>query len=263
MLHPLHWIDAFADGAFAGNPAAVCWLDAPVDDAWQQSLATELGISETCFVTPGTDAFGLRWFTPSTEVDLCGHATLAAAHALRSDGRVPEDGTVTFSTRSGLLQVRPVGDLLELDLPSDPPTPVDLPDPLASWRPDVVACARSRNFVVVELSDAVAVASLVPDRAAVAAADEHAVVCTARAAEPSLDVVLRVFAPNLGIDEDPVTGSAQCAVGPYWASRLGRDTLVSAQLSARGGRLQTEVRGDRVGVAGRAVTVLRGEVQGP
>lgn len=258
---PLFWVDAFSERPFAGNPAAVCLLERPADEGWMRSLANELGLSETAYVWPQDGALSLRWFTPASEVDLCGHATLAAAHALRAAGRAAEGGTVVFTTRSGLLSARLDGDLIELDLPADPPAALPPHEAPAGLR--AVASARGRGDLMVELADAAAVREVVPDLGAIADLGVRAVYVTAAGDEDGIDYVLRVFAPAVGIDEDPVTGSAQCLLGPYWAGRLGRTELAAAQLSRRGGRLRVTVKGERVGVAGRAVIVLEGRVALP
>jgi predicted PhzF superfamily epimerase YddE/YHI9 len=284
---PIFWVDAFTDRRFGGNPAAVCLLTGPADERWMRGLATELGLSETAYVWPvaGGAATGtvnersLRWFTPTTEVDLCGHATLATAHALRQAGRAGDGDVLVFRTRSGRLMTRFDGDVVELDLPATRPVPVDRPPALpAPW--PVAAVAEYGGSLVVELDGAAAVRGAVVDVPAIAALAYRVVVVTARGpapadqvagpvppppvdALPPADYVLRVFGPNVGIDEDPVTGSAQCVLGPYWADRLGRTVLHAEQLSVRGGRLRVEVDGDRVRVAGSAVTILAGQVEGP
>ena len=266
MTIPITWVDAFSDVAFAGNPAAVCVLEAPLSDARMQAIAFELGIAETAFVTP-TDhpaAFGLRWFTPSIEVDLCGHATLAAAHALRAGATV--DGTVplTFHTRSGALSASFDGDLVVLDFPADPVRPSPLPEALAGqWDGAVVETGRTAFFIFVALSSAEAVRAYEPDLAAIAATGADALLLTAAAdAGVDADYVLRVFGPNVGIPEDPATGSAQCSAGPYWSAALGRDgdTLVARQLSPRGAVLYVRPFGERVAIAGHATTVLTGHL---
>jgi len=272
---PLTWVDAFTDQAFGGSPAAVCLLEGPADPGWMQALAAELGLSETAYVWPEDDLFSLRWFTPSTEVDLCGHATLAAAHALGGWGRCADGALIRFSSRSGILTARRSGDRVELEFPADPATATALPVVLegvlhgpdgARLRP--VAAARSGHFLVLELPDAPSVQAAAVDLAAVSSLPDQALILTApgpgagsgTGTAAAADYVLRVFGPRVGIDEDPVTGSAQCTLGPYWAERLGRASLTAAQVSARAGRLEVTVAGDRVGIAGRAVTVLRGSV---
>ncbi len=271
---PLAWVDAFTERPFGGNPAAVCLLKGPADAVWMQALATELGLSETAFVWPEGDLLSLRWFTPSTEVDLCGHPTLAAAQGRGEWGRCGDGELVGFSTRSGVLTARRSGDVVELEFPADPASPSAVPTALVGavrgtdgTPVDPVAAARSAHFFVVELADAVSVAAARVDLAAASALPEQALILTAAGPgtgpAAGADYVLRVFGPKVGIDEDPVTGSAQCTLGPYWAGRLGQRALRAAQVSARTGRLEVMVRGDRVGIAGRAVTVLRGSVVAP
>lgn len=259
---PLYWVDAFAEHRFGGNPAAVCLLDGPADEAWMQALAAELGLAETAFTWPEGQARRLRWFTPTTEVDLCGHATLAAAHALAEGGRAAAGETLSFLTRAGTLAARLDGGMVELDLPADPTDPVPAPDGTALGAP-AVAAALGARYLVVEVASAGVLRGLRPDPGAVALLHDVGVVVTAPGDRPDVDYVLRVFAPRVGIGEDPVTGSAQCPLGPYWADRLGRDAMEARQESARGGRLRVRVRGDRVLVAGGAVTVLTASVPPP
>jgi len=281
---PFFWVDAFTDRPFGGNPAGVCLLDRPADEPWMQQLAFELGLSETAYLwpVPGGDPAGgggeaggdsdgggewsLRWFTPAVEVDLCGHATLAAAHALREAGRATGGDVLSFRTRSGLLTARPDGDVIELDLPAAAIRPVDPPAVLAAAWP-VVGAFEGGDDLVIELPDADAVRSAPADPAVIRSLPYRAVVVTASGGpsgeQEDADYVLRVFASRVGIDEDPVTGSAQCTLGPYWADRLGRTVLQAVQLSPRVGRLRVTVAGDRVRVAGGAVTVVRGTVAAP
>jgi PhzF family phenazine biosynthesis protein len=264
MSIPITWVDAFSAVAFGGNPAAVCLLAEPLGEERMQSIAFELGIAETAYLTPTDDpsAFGLRWFSPATEIDLCGHATLASAHALREGGTVDGTAALTFHTRSGPLLASFEGDRIVLDFPADLMTPGPVPDPLKEqWPDDVVASGSTAFFTVVVLSSAEAVRTYVPDLAAIAATGAKALLLTAAAAPGSgADYVLRVFGPNVGIDEDPATGSAQCSAGPYWARRLGRDTLVARQLSPRGAVLYVQPAGERVRIAGHATTVLTGHL---
>jgi len=261
---PIYWVDAFSDVAFAGNPAAVCLLEEPVPLPFMQRLATEIGISETAYVWPLADGTAsLRWFTPSCEISLCGHATVATAHALREGGRAQSGETLRFTTLSGELRARFVGDddeLVELDFPAQPCETVALPAALAALDGSVQAVGDNRDYLVVELADADSVREFVPDLQAIASIESRGLLLTAPGGPGGADYVLRVFGPKVGIDEDPVTGSAQCALGPWWAARLGRPELLAAQLSARGGRLHVRVDGDRVRIAGRAVTVLAGEL---
>jgi len=264
MTVPITWVDAFSDLPFGGNPAAVCLPHEPLDDGRMQSIAFELGISETAYVTALDDptTFGLRWFSPAVEIDLCGHATLAAAHALRERGVVDGTAALTFHTRSGPLRAEFAGDTIELDFPADPVIPGPVPASLqGQWPGAVVASGHTGFFTFVVLSSAAAVRAYEPDLAAIAATGARALLLTA-AAEPGsgADYVLRVFGPNVGIDEDPATGSAQCSAGPYWAAELGRDDLVARQLSGRGATLYVRPGKERVRIAGRATTVLTGEL---
>ena len=266
MTIPITWVDAFSDVAFAGNPAAVCVLEAPLSDARMQAIAFELGIAETAFVSPAGEpgVFGLRWFTPTVEVDLCGHATLAAAHALREGGTVDGAAALTFHTRSGALSAAFEGDRIALDLPADPIEASPLPEALAGeWDGAVAETGRTAFFCFVALSATEAVRAYEPDLDAIAATGADALLLTAAGEEGSgADYVLRVFGPNVGIPEDPATGSAQCSAGPYWTERLGRagDTLVARQLSPRGAVLYVRAEGARVRIAGHATTVLTGRV---
>lgn len=265
---PLHIVDAFADGPFTGNPAGVCLLAGPADEAWMQALAAELNLSETAFVTPISDgAHGLRWFTPATEVALCGHATLAAAHTLWETGHAPADRELRFSTRSGPLIATRGHSGVALDFPATPPMPSDPVDGL-----DVALGAhpseihRTRFDVLVRLASAAEVVDLSPDFAALGAIPGiRGVICTAEAGgeHGAADFVSRFFAPAVGVDEDPVTGSAHCALGPYWAPRLGSTRLTGLQASRRGGTVKVRVGEERVVLEGRAVTVVRGSVAAP
>jgi PhzF family phenazine biosynthesis protein len=257
-------VDAFTDEPFRGNPAAVCLLEAPAPEAWMQAVAAEMRHSETAFLVPGAGAWGLRWFTPEVEVDLCGHATLAAAHVLWTTGRAPLDGPLAFETRSGRLGARRDGEWIVLDLPADAAEPAEVPaallDGLGLDERQVAAVRRFRFDWLVEVDTAATVRSVTPDPAVLRAIPTRGVVVTALADEPGVDVVSRFFAPGSGIDEDPVTGSAHCALGPHWAPRLGRDDLVGRQLSARGGVIRVRVGNGRVELGGRAVTVLAGSL---
>ncbi|MFZ0250969.1 MAG: PhzF family phenazine biosynthesis protein [Acidimicrobiales bacterium] len=266
MTIPITWVDAFSEVAFGGNPAAVCLLREPLSDERMQSIAFELGIAETAYLTPSDDptTFGLRWFSPAVEIDLCGHATLASAHALREAGVVDGAAPLTFHTRSGPLRAAYDGDMIELDFPADPVVPGPLPAALAEQWPGAVAAAGSTGsgfFTFVVLSSPDAVRDYEPDLAAIAATGAKALLLTAAAAPGSgADYVLRVFGPNVGIDEDPGTGAAQCSAGPYWAAALGRDRLVARQLSRRGATLHVRPKDERVRIGGHATTVLTGEL---
>ena len=259
MTAPFFWIDAFTDRAFGGNPAAVVPLDAWPADALMQRMAFEHGLSETAFlVRTGAARFRLRWFTPRIEIDLCGHATLASAHALFNELGQAGD-TVTFDTRSGPLTVLRRGEsTLEMDFPSRPAAPAEPPAALvqALGHSPASAAANGRMWLCI-YPDAEEVRALQPDHAALATVTPGRIIVTAPGRD--CDFVSRFFAPDAGIAEDPVTGSAHCTLVPYWAARLGRPRLHARQVSARGGELWCELAGDRVRMAGRAVTYLRGE----
>lgn len=259
MRIPLYQIDAFADGPFTGNPAAVCPLDAWLPDELMQAIAAENNLSETAFFVPEGDGFRLRWFTPSVEVDLCGHATLASAFVVFRY-LAPENGRVTFQTeKAGTLTVGREGDRLVLDFPSRPALPCALSDEVAAalGKPPMTLLA-SRDYLAV-YADADEVAALSPDFAALAALDRFAMIVTAPGSG-EIDFVSRFFAPARGVAEDPVTGSAHCTLVPYWAERLGKSRLDARQLSRRGGRLSCGLEGDRVTIAGRAVLYLEGTI---
>jgi predicted PhzF superfamily epimerase YddE/YHI9 len=255
---PLRWVDAFSNGPFTGNPAGVCVVDEAPPETWMQQLAFELGIAETAFVVArGGGEFDLRWFTPVTEIDLCGHATLAAAHVLREDGHVDGSEPVVFHTRSGALPVSFAGTTLTLDFPAAVPEQVELPASLRSSCAGARECWRSADLMVVVESRA-EVEEFEPDLGEILSLPDRALLLTGPDSE--VDFVLRFFAPAVGIDEDPATGSAQCLAAPYWAKRLGKDAVRSVQLSARRGYLGATVRGDRVLISGEAVTVLKADV---
>ncbi len=266
---PLLQVDAFTADPFAGNPAAVCLLTEPRDERWMQLVAREMNLAETAFVVPGEPAWSLRWFTPVTEVDLCGHATLASAHVLWERGLLAPDRAAAFDTRSGRLTARRLapdggGIWIELDFPATPDEEVPAPAGLAEAIGAAVRyVGQSRFDYIVEVADEETVRRLSPDLAALRRVQARGVVVTARGASTGVDFVSRYFAPAYGIDEDPVTGSTHCCLGPYWARQLGRRTFVARQLSARGGVLKVTVDGDRVRLAGQAVTVLRGELAEP
>jgi PhzF family phenazine biosynthesis protein len=262
MLTTLLQIDAFTAEPFRGNPAAVCLLERPVTDAWRQAVALEMNLSETAFVERAGDGFRLRWFTPTVEVDLCGHATLAAAHALWETGWLDAAETARFQTRSGMLTARRDGNQIEMDLPAEPPRAAAVPAGVeAALGVAAVAAGRNRFDLFIEVADEAAVRGAAPDFRALRQVDARGVVITSRAAGADADFVSRFFGPNVGVDEDPVTGSAHCGLGPWWAERLGRDELMGFQASARGGLVRVKVRGERVLLAGAAVTVLRGQLQ--
>ncbi len=254
-------VDAFADRPFVGNPAAVCVLAAGRDPAWMQDVAREMNLSETAFLVPEGDLFHLRWFTPSVEVDLCGHATLASAHVLWEDGHLPVGSTATFRTRSGILSATEADGWITLDFPATPVEREVDPGPIArALGVPVVFAGMGRFDLLAEVETEAKVRALAPDFALLGAIPARGVIVTARSGVPGFDFVSRFFAPRAGIAEDPVTGSAHCCLGPYWAGKLGRTGLVAYQASARGGVVRVRVEGDRARIGGRAVTVLRGEL---
>jgi PhzF family phenazine biosynthesis protein len=252
-------VDAFTSRPFSGNPAAVCVLDEVPPDWWLQDVAREMNLSGTAFLVAHEEGYDLRWFTPTTEIDLCGHATLASAHVLWEDGRLEPDARARFHTRSGVLTASQQGDWIEMDFPSDPPD--EMPIPQAVERAlgvDPVRVARCRADLLVEVADEKIVRTLRPDFAEFPAIEARGVIVTSAAITAGVDFVSRFFAPRVGIPEDPVTGSAHCALAPFWAERLGRTELVGYQVSARGGTVRVRVAGDRVVIGGQAVTVMRG-----
>ena len=257
----LHQVDAFAERAFQGNPAAVCPLPGPVDQEWMQALAREMNLSETAFLWPEGDGHRLRWFTPAVEVELCGHATLAAAHVLFESGAVTGD-ELRFATLSGELRARRAAGRTWIDLPASLPASCASPDGLAAaLGSQPLACARSSFDLVVDLESAADVRELTPDIHALASIDARGVIVTAPAEPDSPDDYLaRFFGPRCGVDEDPVTGSAHAALLPHWSARIGRNELVGYQASDRGGRVHGRLFGDRAHLGGGAVSIARIEL---
>jgi PhzF family phenazine biosynthesis protein len=254
-------VDAFTDTPFRGNPAAVCVLPAPRDEAWMQAVAREMNLSETAFLLRQADGFGLRWFTPAVEVALCGHATLASAHVLWEDAHLPPGEQARFHTKSGLLTADRAGDWIELDFPAKPEAPAPAPPGLAEALGVAPTYVGKNQFdYLVEVDSEETVRALRPDHTALARLPVRGVMVTSRSGTRGYDFVSRFFAPGSGIAEDPVTGSAHCALGPFWAARLGKTELVAYQASPRGGVIRVRVVGDRVKLGGQAVTVLRGEL---
>lgn len=268
MSFPLYQVDAFTDTSFAGNPAAVCLLSSPKAAGWMQQVAAEMNLSETAFLRPQADGtYRLRWFTPTNEVDLCGHATLASAHVLWIEGIAAAGATVRFDTASGRLSAQYADGWVQLDFPADPVESADPPpvlrDGLGEATPVEVGWTGRDYLVRLQRPDAVR--RLQPDMSALAALEARGVIVTAPALDDADDVdfVSRFFAPGVGVPEDPVTGSAHCALGPYWAAQTGRTALTGRQISARGGTVRVHLDGpdaDRVTLAGRATTVVRGRL---
>jgi PhzF family phenazine biosynthesis protein len=262
MAIPLLQVDAFTDRPFHGNPAAVCLLDAPRDDTWMQAVAAEMNLAETAFVVPQGEGYGLRWFTPTIEVDLCGHATLATAHALWETGRLAPERDALFDTRSGRLTATRRDGLIELDFPS---TPADAAEAFVTGLADALGATpawagRSIFDLMAVFGTAADVRALVPDMARIADLPARGIIVTAPSDDGVHDFVSRFFAPAAGVPEDPVTGSAHCALAPYWAARLGQARLLGYQASRRGGTVRVEHAGPRVRLGGQAVTVFTAEL---
>lgn len=278
-------VDSFAREPFRGNPAGVCILTEPREDAWMQAVAREMNLSETAFLSRREDGFGLRWFTPAVEVELCGHATLASAHILWETGALPPEAAARFHTKSGLLTAARRGEEIELDFPATPDEPAEPPPGLAeALGTNLKYVGRSRHDYLVEVKSEAIVRGLRPDHARLRTLPVRGVIVTSAAAGAAqtagaggrsrvaanstspdapatdCDFVSRFFAPGAGIDEDPVTGSAHCCLAPFWSRRFGRTELVGWQVSARGGIVRVRVEGPRVRLGGRAITVLRGEL---
>ncbi len=261
---PIVVVDAFTAEPFKGNPAAVCLLADPAQprtDAWMQSLAAEMNLSETAFLIPrqNGDGFNLRWFTPTREVDLCGHATLASAQFLWEAGILDAGETARFHTRSGLLTATRKEDWIELDFPAGLPHEVETPSALqvALGENTFLHVAQNRMDLLVEIASEADVRALQPNMERLASIDVRGVIVTAQSAT-EYDFVSRCFYPRVGVPEDPVTGSAHTALAPYWAQKLGKKKLFAYQASARGGELHLQLEGDRVKISGQAVTVWRG-----
>jgi len=257
---PIYQVDAFTDTRFGGNPAAVCPLDAWLPDATMQAIAAENNLSETAFFIPQGGDYALRWFTPTVEVDLCGHATLASAFVI-TRFLEPQRASINFHTaKAGTLAVKRDGDVLVMDFPAWPPAPCTPPAGLFAalgGNPRDVLCARD-HLVVYDTAEEIA--ALKPDLAALAKVDCWAAIVTAPGAD-GIEFVSRFFAPKHGVPEDPVTGSAHCTLTPYWAKRLGKTALQAYQLSRRGGVLSCTLNGERVSIGGRAVLYLEGEIE--
>lgn len=261
MTIPIFQVDAFTDKPFAGNPAAVCLLLGPADEAWMQAVAAEMNLSETAFLYPREEIFDLRWFTPAVEVDLCGHATLASAHILWEEGRLPLDAPARFETRSSLLTARRDGAWIELDFPATPAEPAESPPGLIeALGVAPLYVGKSVFDYLVEVASEEDVRNVRPDFALLAKVPARGVIVTSGAAS-EYDFVSRFFAPASGINEDPVTGSSHSCLGPFWSERLAKRELLAYQASARGGVIRVRAGDERVYLAGQAVTITRGELK--
>ena len=252
-------VDAFTALPFRGNPAAVCIFAAPPDDVWMRDVAREMNLSETAFLHPEKDGYRLRWLTPSIEVDLCGHATLASAHVLWEGGHLPPDSEARFYTRSGLLTCKRNGDWIEMDFPAKLAEAAEPPPQLAAaLGSELLFTGRNQFDYLVEVASEEVLRSLRPNHHLLRELPARGVIVTARSRD--FDFVSRFFAPGSGIDEDSVTGSAHTALAPFWGARLNKTEMTGYQASERGGVVKVRLRGDRVILSGQAVTVLRGEL---
>ncbi|MBX2863909.1 MAG: PhzF family phenazine biosynthesis protein [Leptolyngbyaceae cyanobacterium MAG.088] len=267
---PVFQVDAFTDKPFAGNPAAVCVSTTPLDDALMQQIAAEMNLSETAFLYPlegdgdpleGDGNYSLRWFTPAAEIALCGHATLASAHILWTEGYLSKEITARFQTQSGELLASCHGDLIQMDFPAQPvhDAPISPGMVAAMNHADIVHGSRNDVNYLVELRSHQAVANLTPDLDKIAKLPYQGVIVTS-AGEAPYDFISRYFVPAMGIPEDPVTGSSHCSLGPYWQAKLGKDKMLAYQASARGGELHIECTPERILISGQAVTVMQGEL---
>ena len=254
-------VDAFTNKMFGGNPAAVTIVPEALGEAAMQDLAMEMNLAETAFLQKREDgSFDLRWFTPATEVDLCGHATVASAHVLWQTGALPESEIARFHTRSGLLTAAKRGDWVELDFPATPVTQTPAPpDLLESFEFQPTYIGRSKFDYFLEVAEQ-ELRSAKPNLSQLAKVASRGVIVTSRSTSSEFDFISRFFAPASGIDEDPVTGSAHCALAPYWSEKLGKNTMMAHQASKRGGEVRVELKGDRVLLSGQAVTVVSGSV---
>lgn len=255
-------VDAFASAPFTGNPAAILPLDGPVTDEWMQAIAMEMNQAETAFLWPEEEAYRLRWFTPSVEVDLCGHATLAAASLLWESDRLPAGEEAVFLTRSGTLRCSQAGTSIRMNFPAEPVAEQPAPtDPLTLFRAPAVWYGANRMDHLAILADETAVRTAVPDMTAIRELECRGLIITAKADEGrDYDFVSRFFAPQSGVPEDSVTGSAHCGLAPLWSERLRRTNLRGYQSSRRGGYVEMEMRGDRVILGGHAITTLHGHL---
>lgn len=260
----LYQVDAFTDQPFRGNPAAVCILPEPLeahDAAWMQSVASEMNLSETAFLQGIEDGFNLRWFTPVVEVDLCGHATLASAHILYENGLIKSDQEARFQTKSGLLTAIKQGNEIELNFPATPPVPVsDIPDLAKALGIQPIYLGQSRFDYLVQVGSEGEVQRAKPDFVKLKELGVRGVMLTSKSESTDFDFISRFFAPGAGIDEDPVTGSAHCCLGPFWSGILGKKEMVAFQASARGGVVRVRVGPERVYLGGQALTVMKGKL---
>ncbi len=258
----IYQVDAFTHQPFAGNPAGVCIMEQAADEQWMRQVAREMNLSETAFLYPIEDGYHLRWFTPAAEVNLCGHATLGTAHTLWETGRLARDQQARFHTRSGLLTAVCIGDWIEMDFPARFEEPTDPPpDLLPSLGIQALYVGKNLSTYLVEIASAETVRQMKPDFSRLSSLPVRSVIVTSRSDLSEYDFISRYFAPAVGVNEDPVTGSAHCYLGPYWAGRLHKNEFLAYQASARGGVVRVRVEGERVLLGGQAVSVLVGELR--
>lgn len=257
----IYQVDAFAQKLFEGNPAGVCILDDPIPEEIMQKVAMEMNLSETAFLLKRDSGYSLRWFTPETEVDLCGHATLASAHVLWEEGYIKQDEEAVFYTKSGVLKAYKQGEYINLDFPLEVAEPADPPESLikALGVPFLFA-GKNRMDYLVEVESERVVRELEPDFELLKQIQARGIIVTGASNNPEYDFVSRFFAPAIGINEDPVTGSAHCCLGPYWSCKLKKNRLKAYQASKRGGILRLQIEGDRVHIGGKAVTFFKAEI---
>ena len=265
MTQKIFQVDAFTGEPYKGNPAGVCMIDQARDEQWMQSVAREMNVAETAFLqrqADGEDAFNLRWFTPTVEVDLCGHATLASAHVIWETKEANPDATLSFHTLSGVLTAKRSGEWIELDFPAEAPEEISTypSELLEAFSVVPLYVGRNRLDFIIEVENEQVLRSLEPDMRLLRTLRSRGVIVTCLSDDPKYDFVSRFFAPGAGVDEDPVTGSAHCCLGPFWKQRLDRDEMLGYQASQRGGEVRVRVAEDRVMLGGQAVTVLSGEL---
>lgn len=263
MAQEIFQVDAFTDKPFAGNPAAVCVMPQEGDEGWMQRVATEMNLSETAFLVEQEDGYNLRWFTPAIEVDLCGHATLASAHILWENGLLAPHQEARFFTRSGLLTAVRQDNWIRLNFPSEPEEETDASQKLSeALGISPVYVGKNRFDFLIEIESEELIRNLKPDFTSLRTIESRGFIVTSVADSVEFDFVSRFFAPAFGINEDPVTGSAHCCLGPFWQKKLGKNEFTAYQASARGGTIKVQVAGERVLLAGQAITVMRGALAG-
>jgi predicted PhzF superfamily epimerase YddE/YHI9 len=261
MKQDIFQVDAFTDKPFAGNPAAVCVLPEPANERWMQQVANEMNLSETAFLVEQDDGYQLRWFTPQVEVELCGHATLASAHILWEQGFLPPDSPARFHAQSGLLSAVSKNGWIEMDFPAEPEKPTDFPEEVfKAFGAHAQYVGKNRFDYLVEFDSADIVRNMVPNFSLLKDISGRGFMATSRSDDEQYDFISRFFAPAAGVNEDPVTGSAHCCLGPFWAHKLGKNELSGYQASARGGVVKVRVGAERVCLGGQAVTVMRAKL---